>query len=263
MNETRPPAVAGRFYPGQKPDLAREVAALMAARTSPDPGAPPKAIIAPHAGYAYSGGAAAAAFSTLAHARGIIERVVLLAPAHTMPLQGIAAPAAKAFETPLGTMPVDRDALARARQLPFVVESEAAHASEHAIEVELPFLQAVLGPVRLAPFVVGGARAEDVAELLHLLWGGEETLIVISSDLSHYHPYDEAKRLDTETAAHIEAFEGATLTVENACGYLGIQGLLIEARHRGMRIERLALVNSGDTAGDRRAVVGYGAWALW
>ena len=138
MNETRPPAVAGLFYPGQEPGLAREVAALMAAQASPDPGAPPKAIIAPHAGYAYSGGAAAAVFSTLAQARGTIERIVLLAPAHTMPLQGIAAPAATAFETPLGTMPIDRDALARAGKLPFVVESDAAHASEHAIEVELP-----------------------------------------------------------------------------------------------------------------------------
>jgi AmmeMemoRadiSam system protein B len=221
-----------------------------------------KAVIAPHAGYIYSGGIAAAAFASLRERAKGIERVVLIGPAHYVTLRGIAVPTSNVFEMPLGAVPVDRDALSAIADLPWVVDHDAAHAPEHALEVELPFLQTTLGEFNLVPLVVGDAEATEVAQTLARVWGGDETLIVISSDLSHYHDYETAKRLDVATADAIEGGEWAKLGSGNACGYLPIAGFLIEAARRELQARRLAMCNSGDTAGDRDRVVGYGAWAF-
>ena len=260
---TRPPAVAGQFYPGSVRALRAEVEALLAAADGAQGAAPPKALIVPHAGYVYSGPVAAAAYARLRAARGRIERVVLLGPAHYAERPGIAAPSVEAFETPLGPVPLDRDAIAAIAELPEVAIDDAPHAPEHSLEVHLPFLQVALGPFRLVPLAVASASAGAVARVLERLWGGPETLIVVSSDLSHYHGFAEAKRLDALTAEAIERFEGAALSGEVACGYRAIRGLLLEGKARGLTIERLDLRNSGETAGPRHEVVGYGAWALY
>jgi AmmeMemoRadiSam system protein B len=192
----------------------------------------------------------------------VVERVVLLGPAHFVPVHGIAASSARAFRTPLGDVPVDAEAVARALRLPGVARFDPAHAREHSLEVELPFLQRVLGPFALAPFAVGEASAHEVAALLEALWGGPETLIVISSDLSHYHDARTARRLDAATARAIESLDEAALGPESACGRVPLSGLLVVARRRGLRARRLDLRNSGDTAGGREEVVGYGAWTF-
>ena len=257
----RPPAVAGRFYPGNRDRLRAEVLELLA-RAAVSAENPPKALIAPHAGYVYSGGVAAAAFATLRGCAQAIERVVVIGPAHYMPVRGIAVPTVDAFETPLGRVPVDLDAIANLADLRFVVRSDAAHAPEHALEVELPFLQALLPRFRVVPLVVGNATPLEVAEALRRLWSGPETLIVVSSDLSHYHDYDTARRLDAATAAAVERGDWAALGPNRACGFLAVAGLLVEIMSRGLQARRLALCNSGDTAGPRDQVVGYGAWAF-
>jgi AmmeMemoRadiSam system protein B len=257
----RPAAVAGNFYPADPARLDAEVARLLA-QVSPSGGAAPKALIAPHAGYVYSGAVAASAFAQLyEHGHGI-ARVVVIGPAHYVPVRGIALPTAEAFATPLGRVPVDRDALAVLADLPCVSTMDAAHAPEHAIEVELPFLQRMLPRFTLVPLLVGSATAQEVGEVLARLWGGGETLIVVSSDLSHYHDYQTARRLDAATAQRIERGDWASLGPDDACGRLPIAGLLIEAARRGLAARRLALCNSGDTAGPRHEVVGYGAWAF-
>jgi AmmeMemoRadiSam system protein B len=255
----RPPAVAGTFY-SRKPDQLRVEVQGLLGDAGPSTAVIPKAVIAPHAGYVYSGRVAAAAFATLRGRAQAIERVVLVGPAHYLPMRGIAAPTVDDFETPLGQTPVDAAALAKVADLPFVVRSDAPHAPEHALEVELPFLQMLLPSFRIVPLVVGDAAAQSVAEALRILWGGPETLIVVSSDLSHYHDYETARRLDAATAAAIERGDWVSLRPDQACGYLAVAGLLIEAARRGLTAERLALCNSGDTAGSRDSVVGYGAW---
>jgi MEMO1 family protein len=256
----RPAAVAGSFYAGHPQRLRATVADLLAAAPA-SAGASPKALIAPHAGYVYSGGVAAAAFATL-RGSGTITRVVLIGPAHYVAVRGIAVPTADAFETPLGRVPIDRRAVSAIAELPFVVTADAAHAPEHALEVELPFLQTLLGSFALVPLLVGDAEPQQVAQLLRRLWGGPDTLIVVSSDLSHYHDYDTARRLDAATAAAIEHGEWGNLGPDRACGFLAVAGLLVEADRRGLAARRLALCNSGDTAGPRDRVVGYGAW-IW
>jgi AmmeMemoRadiSam system protein B len=254
----RPPAVAGQFYPGDRQTLRTSVSRLLAA--APTSAAPvPKALIAPHAGYIYSGQVAADAFATLADAQGV-TRVVLIGPAHYVPVRGIAVPTADAFETPLGRVPVDREALSAIADLPFVVTADAPHAPEHALEVELPFLQALLGSFAVVPLLVGDAASQQVAAVLRRLWGGPETLIVVSSDLSHYHGYHIARRLDAATADAIERGDWESLGPDQACGFLAVAGLLLEAHPHGLAAQRLALCNSGDTAGSRDRVVGYGAW---
>ena len=262
MHSIRPAAVAGTFYPGEASALAAEVAAYLA-EARPDPnGAPaPKAIIAPHAGYMYSGAIAASIYARLASLRGRIERVVLLGPAHRVYVPGVAIPAAGAFASPLGTVELDEAALRELRMLPFVEVSDRAHALEHSLEVHVPFLQAALGAFRLVPMVVGDASPSEVATLLDRIWGGAETLVVVSSDLSHYLPYEAARARDRDTAAAIVNLE-ATLVSEEACGAAPINGLLVAARRRGLRAELVDLRNSGDTAGDRSRVVGYGAFAF-
>ena len=269
----RPPAVAGMFYPDHPAVLRQVVEDFLAEAGEPEAGgepaaaAPPKAVIAPHAGYLYSGPVAARAFATLRRAAaGRVRRVVVIGPSHYVAVDGIAAPAVDAFATPLGRVPLDRAAIEAIRGLPGVTIAEAPHRDEHALEVELPFLQVVLGADRFAlvPLVVGDAAPAEVAAVLERLWGeeGDETLVVVSSDLSHYHDYPTARRLDAETAALIERRDGARLGPARACGHLPIAGLLVLAAARGLAVERLALRNSGDTAGPRGRVVGYGAWAF-
>jgi MEMO1 family protein len=256
----RAPAVAGLFYPAAAGQLRAAVSDLLNS-ASPTGAVTPKALIAPHAGYVYSGEVAAAAFATLRDARGI-ERVVVIGPAHYVAVTGVAVPTADAFETPLGRVPVDAPALAAIADLPFVAPSDAAHAPEHALEVELPFLQALLRGFTIVPLLVGNAAAKDIAEVMRRVWGGAETMLVVSSDLSHYHDDATARRLDAATATAIERGDWARLGPNDACGFLAISGLLMEARARGLNGRRLALRNSGDAAGDRTRVVGYGAWTF-
>ena len=260
MSLSRSPAVAGLFYPGDPRVLKRTLDDYLA-EASPD-GEPPKALIVPHAGYVYSGPIAATAYATLARVRASVHRVVLLGPAHRVPLRGLAASSADRFLTPLGPVELDRDAIDLALTLPQVRLMDAAHAQEHSLEVQLPFLQEVLEQFSLVPFVVGEADPEEVAEVLDLLWGGPETLIVISSDLSHYHADAVARALDTATSAAIEALRPQDIGYEQACGRIPVNGLLAVARRRGMQARTLDLRNSGDTAGSRDQVVGYGAYVF-
>jgi AmmeMemoRadiSam system protein B len=256
----RPPAVAGAFYPGSAAALRSTVEGLL--RDAPRPEGPAaKAIIAPHAGYLYSGPIAASAFQAVAAAAGTIERVVMLGPSHFVPIRGLGLPDANRFATPLGEITVEPEGAAASLRLPQVRVQPAAHVQEHSLEVELPFLQVVFGDFVLVPLVVGEASAEEVAEVLERLWGGPETLIVVSSDLSHYLRYEEARQIDRETADEILAL-GGPLDPHRACGARPVNGLLLAARRRGMIPELLDLRNSGDTAGDRSRVVGYGAFAF-
>ena len=259
MSTSRPAAVAGYFYPGEGKALADTVSRLLGEAQS---GPPPKAIVAPHAGYAYSGPIAASAYARLKPLAGRISRVVLLGPAHRVPVRGLATPGVTAFATPLGSVALDEEALQGIADLPQVVASPAAHAAEHSLEVHLPFLQTVLGDFKLVPLAVGDASREEVAEVLERLWGGAETLVVVSSDLSHYLPYEAAQRVDGATAKAILGLD-AQLSHEQACGATPLNGLLAMARRRGLVAEMLDLRNSGDTAGDRSRVVGYGAFAFF
>jgi AmmeMemoRadiSam system protein B/AmmeMemoRadiSam system protein A len=263
---TRPPAVAGMFYPGDPGELRNELATCLAVPSAPTirPATTGmlKAIIVPHAGYIYSGGTAGHAYARLAPLAGRIRRVILLGPCHRVSVRGLAAPTVQTFATPLGSIPLDRAALDALAALPQIVVSDAAHAQEHSLEVQLPFLQTVLDRFELVPLAVGDASAADVAEVLERLWGGPETLIVISSDLSHFHAYREAQSIDQATAEHILALDQLT-SFDQACGALPINGLLAVARRRGLRIECLAQCNSGDTAGDKSRVVGYASFALY
>ena len=256
----RPAAVAGMFYPGSAGALTRDLQRLLRGTPRP-PGARPKAIIAPHAGYVYSGPIAASVYASLQALRTSIRRVVLLGPTHRVAVDGLAVPSASAFATPLGDVPLDTGAIASIAQLPQVVVSDAAHAMEHSLEVQLPFLQTVLERFALVPLAVGDASPTEVAEVLETLWGGDETLIVISSDLSHYLPYALACKSDTDTARHIVALD-AHLDHRQACGATPVNGLLLAARRHGLRAEMLDLRNSGDTAGDKSRVVGYGAFSF-
>ncbi|MCU0937350.1 MAG: AmmeMemoRadiSam system protein B [Gammaproteobacteria bacterium] len=260
MALVRRPAVAGMFYPDDPRELRESVQALLAA--APALGPAPKALIAPHAGYVYSGPTAAVAYARLVPARETIRRVVLLGPSHRVPFAGIAACRADVFETPLGRIPVDTGALDQIADLPQVQALDAAHLREHSLEVQLPFLQVVLRDFALVPLVVGDASPDQVAQVLDRLWGGPETLIVVSSDLSHYHDYATAQRLDRETSRLIEGLSRAELHGEQACGCRPINGLLRAARSHGLGAALLDLRNSGDTAGPRDRVVGYGAYAF-
>jgi AmmeMemoRadiSam system protein B len=260
--KTRPAAVAGSFYPDSPVVLNRTLDELLAgARTGST--TPPKAIIAPHAGYIYSGPIAATAYATLKPLRDTVRRVILLGPVHRVPVRGLAAPGSevKAFATPLGAIELDLEALAALRGLPQVVASDVAHAYEHSLEVHLPFLQRVLADFKLVPLAVGDASAADVAAVLDAVWGGPETLIVVSSDLSHYLDHASARRTDADTIENILALT-PVITHERACGGTPINGLLLAARRRGLKVELLDLRNSGDTAGPHDRVVGYAAIAF-
>lgn len=245
------------FYPGSARELARVVDEQLAeaAADVPSGAAVPKAVVVPHAGYVYSGSTAALAFARLVPAADRITRVVLFGPSHRVPLRGLAFPAATTFRTPLGDIPVARPDLSG---LPQVVVSDVPHAPEHSLEVELPFLQRVLGDFELVPFAVGEADGVTVAAVVDRVWGGPETVLVFSSDLSHYHPYAEAQRLDRETVDRMLALHGP-IEPNRACGARAVNGLLVSASRRGLATELYGLCNSGDTAGDKQRVVGYTA----
>lgn len=263
MAAVRPAAVAGMFYPGDPSALAAELDELLGGVEDLAPRLGfPKALVVPHAGYVYSGTVAARAYDELGAARGIVRRVVLLGPVHRVPVRGLAVPGAEAFATPLGQIPIDRAALRAVQDLPQVVESDPAHALEHSLEVQLPFLQKLLGEFALAPFAVGMASVEEVAQVLERLWGGPETLIVISTDLSHYHSYDEARRIDSDTLARIAAC-ATDIDHDEACGATPLNGLLSFAKKRNFPVKLLAACNSGDTAGGKGRVVGYSSFALY
>lgn len=263
---TRYAAMAGSFYPKVAKDLSSTVSSLLdqAPASICYPKAStcsPKAIIAPHAGYIYSGPIAATAYKTLTKSAAQITKVVVLGPSHHVAFKGIAAPDSECFETPLGSIDIDGSAMSKALALPYVSVRPDAHLLEHSIEVQLPFLQTVLTDFAICPLVVGDANVDEVADLLECLWGSNETLIVISSDLSHYLPYDSAQILDTATSQAIEALN-PNLSGDQACGCRAVNGLLKAAQRHHLSAKILDLRNSGDTAGDKARVVGYGAYAL-
>ncbi len=260
MQITRPAAVAGLFYPAEPRQLQSMIRDCLN-QAKPE-GDLPKAIIAPHAGYVYSGPIAASAYARLRQGRGRIRRVVLFGPSHRVGFRGLAVSGAHGFATPLGDIPVDRQACEELKTLPFVRELDQAHAQEHSLEVHLPFLQVVLDSFSLVPVVVGDAAPEEVCAVLEKLWGGDETLIVISSDLSHYHEYATARRMDAATSRAIESLRPEDIGFEDACGRLPISGLLLAARRRGLSAKTIDLRNSGDTAGSKDSVVGYGAYVF-
>lgn len=260
MRSVRTPAVAGLFYPADRRQLHAMLQGYIGeARTV---GTPPKALIAPHAGYVYSGSVAASAYTLLKPARSSIRRVVLLGPSHRVAFRGLALSSAQSFSTPLGDIPLDLDAEATLAALPFVHVLDQAHVLEHSLEVQLPFLQEVLEDFKLVPIVVGDAAPAQVAEAIDLLWGGDETLIVVSSDLSHYHDYATAKRMDRATSEAIESLRPEDIGFDDACGRLPVAGLLIAAHRRGLTAITVDLRNSGDTAGSKDSVVGYGAYVI-
>jgi AmmeMemoRadiSam system protein B len=263
LTQTRPPAVSGRFYPGSPAALRENVEQLLIEATNPARATQtPKGVIAPHAGYVYSGPTAAIAYASLRARAHEITKVVLLGPAHRVYLDGLALPLAERFATPLGEVPIDVELAQRVLELPFVTRSASAHALEHSLEVQLPFLQKILGEFSLLPLVVGDARPEQVASVLELCWGGPETAIVISSDLSHYHTYAEANALDRSTVEWITHASTPGLDPRQACGARCIDGLIELRRRQPFRLELLDLRNSGDTAGTRDQVVGYAAFAI-
>ena len=260
MFMTREPAVAGLFYPSDVDELNTLVEQLL--ENAPQHPSIPKALIVPHAGYLYSGSTAAAAYKTLAPLRNKIHKVVLLGPSHHVAFQGIANSNAEQFSTPLGLIKQNRDEVARISQLPMVEHNEAAHLQEHSLEVQLPFLQHSLSDFTLIPLVVGDAPIEQVAEVLEQLWQDEETLIIISTDLSHFHPYHEAQIIDQTTNDAIERLDGHHISGKQACGWVPLLALLEVAKRHQLQVNQLALCNSGDGAGSRDRVVGYGAYAL-
>lgn len=259
----RPAAVAGMFYPADAESLRAEVRSYLDAAAVPQPYAP-KAVVVPHAGYRYSAEVAAKAYARIAAAKGWVRRVLLIGPTHRVAVAGFALSNAQTFETPLGPVKVDAAATERLARRPDATTMDLAHAQEHALEVQLPFLIETLGPdIEIVPILAGQVSAEAVASLLEDEWGGPETLIVVSSDLSHYLSYDDCITLDTVTQQAIETLAPEKIDRPQACGRLPIAGLLLCAKRRGMTVETLDVRNSGDTAGPRGQVVGYGAWAFF
>ncbi|OQA29356.1 MAG: hypothetical protein BWY59_00384 [Verrucomicrobia bacterium ADurb.Bin345] len=256
----RRPAVAGMFYPADPRELRAMISEFM------DQAAParraPKAVIAPHAGYVYSGPIAASVYAQVAPAARQIRRVILFGPSHRVPFTGLAASGADAFATPLGEVPLDREILPSLADLKQVRVLDQAHAQEHSLEVQLPFLQHVLPSFKLVPLAVGDASPKEVAEVMDRLWGGPETLVVVSSDLSHYNDYKTASRMDRATSDAIEQLRPEAIDYEQACGRIPIAGLLLVARKRGLKARTVDLRSSGDTAGPRDEVVGYGGYVF-
>lgn len=262
MSRVRPPAVAGLFYPQDARELRRAVEAYIDACPRRDEQRQPKALIVPHAGYPYSGPVAGCAYRLLRDSCAHVRHVVMFGPSHRVPMRGLAVPSVDCFATPLGEVPLDTANRQRLRELGLVGVSDAPHAAEHSLEVQLPFLQVVLDEFDILPVAIGLSPPEQVARALDGAWNGADTLIVVSSDLSHYHTSDEARLLDTGTT-HAILERRSDLPDEQACGARAINGLMQVARRRGLVVELLDQRNSGDTAGDRSRVVGYGSYALY
>ena len=258
----RPAALAGAFYPAEPAALRAMIGEFL--DRAPLHAVVPKAVVSPHAGYVYSGPIAATTLKPLAAQADRIRRVVMLGPPHRMPVQRFCVPAATAFATPLGEVALDPEFMAIVRSHPGVVVDDAPHAREHCLETQIPFLQQILGTFTLVPILVGGASADEVSALLAKVWGGDETLVLISSDLSHYHDYARTQVLDESARRAIETLRGDQLGEEQACGRHGLRGLLARAAELDLRATTLDLRNSGDTAGhaDRSRVVGYGGWSF-
>jgi len=256
----RPAAVSGKFYPANPAELEQMVKSLLNGVHDIPP--PAKAIIAPHAGLVYSGPIAATVYASLFADKGKISRVILLGPSHRVYLKGLALSSADYYETPLGKIEIDQDAYDTVRNLPQVTVADAAHAQEHSLEVHLPFLQLVLDQFKLVPIVVGESSPEEVAEVLDVLWGDEDTLIIISSDLSHFHDYETAQQLDLSTSKAIENLQLESIGSQQACGCMPMRGLLQIAKNKHLKVKTLDLRNSGDTAGTKDRVVGYGAYSV-
>lgn len=262
MTKIREPAVSGAFYPADPDQLKQMLRHYL--KDAPIGEKVPKAIIAPHAGYIYSGPIAAMAYARLQSAKEIINRVILIGPSHRVGFKGLAVCTAEQFSTPLGKIEVDMDAVKEIAELPFINYLDQAHELEHSLEVHLPFLQTVLKEFTLVPVVAGDASAEQVFQLIDRFWGKAETLIVISSDLSHFHDYETAQKLDRATSENIEKLQYENLDGNAACGCVAVSGLLALARKKGLQIKTIDLRNSGDTAGsgDKNRVVGYGAYVI-
>ncbi len=261
MSSIRPAAVAGAFYPDQ-PEILSAMLNDYLAQAKPAPASPLKAIIVPHAGYIYSGPIAASAYALIkAHSKQI-KRVALLGPSHRVPLNGVALSEAEYFQTPLGDIPLDVGTISALSKLPFANFLEQAHAHEHSLEVQLPFLQVLLPEFSLTPIVVGNCPANQIAQLLEPFYNRDDTLMVISSDLSHYHDYLTAQKMDKETSRKIENLDYQHLDYDSACGRGPISGLLALAQKHGLKVRTIDLRNSGDTAGNKLQVVGYGAYVI-
>jgi AmmeMemoRadiSam system protein B len=259
----RPPAVAGMFYPARAEAVRSLLRQCFAGSVAPDPDAAvPVAIVVPHAGHIYSGPIAASAYRRVEQAHDVIHRVLLLGPSHFVPFRGLALTSADRWETPIGLVPIDIDAVERLQRLPSVRVDDAPHAREHSLEVQLPFLQTVLDDFTLVPVAVGDATPEEVAPVIEAMWTDPHTLVVVSTDLSHYHRYETAIRQDAATAAAIVDLRYADIGDHDACGARPLRGLLRAVEARRLRVEQIDLRNSGDTAGDRSRVVGYGAFAI-
>ena len=258
----RKPAVAGLFYPQDKQELEHTVTQLLSSVPAIKTQQPVKALIVPHAGYIYSGPVAASAYTQLLPEKKRIRRVVLLGPSHRLGFRGMALSPADYFRTPLGDIPVDKESCKVLEDLAFVHTLEDAHSEEHSLEVQLPFLQLLLDDFLLLPIVVGDAEPADVSRVIELLWGGPETVIIISSDLSHYLDYQQAQSLDTKTAEAIVSLNTEAIGYDQACGRLPVNGLLLAVRHHHLKSQLLDLRNSADTAGSQDRVVGYGAFAF-
>jgi AmmeMemoRadiSam system protein B len=256
----RAPAVAGSFYPDDRRELLDMVRGFLSGPALIHPS--PKALIAPHAGFIYSGPVAGSAFAQVQPVRDTITRVVLAGPSHHVSFPGVAFSSASAFATPLGRVPVDTEAIAQIADLTDVILHDRAHAQEHSLETHLPFLQVALKSFSIVPLVVGDTTPSAIAAVLTNLWGGPETLLVVSSDLSHYHRYEQAKRMDAVTSAAITTLDPLPINADHACGWLPVCGLILAAQSHGMKAHILDVRNSGDTAGPRDQVVGYGAYAF-
>ncbi len=257
----RQPAAAGSFYPEASAELAATVDALLEAASAPVLGRP-KGLIVPHAGYVYSGPIAASAYAALKTMNPKPTRVVLLGPSHHVGFSGLALPGVDALQTPLGVVQLDRDVVQALVERMGVLQSPMAHAREHSLEVQLPFLQRVLGEFQIVPLVVGRATVDEMAAVIEFLWGGAETLFVVSTDLSHYLPYREAVAADAKTVERIVGYELNQIDPDCACGACPLRGFLAAAAEHRLKVVPLDIRNSADTAGSKDRVVGYGSFAL-
>jgi MEMO1 family protein len=260
-DKIRKPAVAGMFYPKDPKELSRDLEHYLA--QAPTNKILPKAIIVPHAGYVYSGAVAAVAYQLVKNNKNKITRVILLGPSHRVAFPGLALSTADYYETPFGNVSIDKELAESLTSMAQITYNDAAHAAEHSLEVHVPFLQHTLNNFTLLPLVVGDARADEVSDVLLKVWGGEETLIVISTDLSHFEDYETAQAQDKKTCSHIEQMNPECLEYHDACGRIPVSGILVAAKTKGLKIATLDLRNSGDTAGSKDRVVGYGSWAFY